>query len=349
MSEDQNKMEDWQFFLQKEGDYAWLPLETPQVEILEGRYQLIAHTSTVGTSVRVNIRHRYEQENIPQENIQESVRQIELSGKVEILPLVYLGLGSWSITCYPKSESQDRTSSDRPESYSLDIQVLSQDFDLFEDWNFDLPETIESDSSSDTSFIPRELELADLVAGEQKSPAVLTPSVPVEAQLETLPSDLELASAKAQRSDQDPVPSLQEFSDEVKTTPAVQHHIETTIESSSESASAHGSDTLILPTFSDQTPTIEFRTVSPKELPRPVSDCQPSQPNQHHSPQLPSFTLSKAVVTNKQDQRHRSLSKIQIIAAAVKHQGTPNELSRSTRQEKFQSKLHRIAVGADKP
>ena len=92
-------MDNWQFFLQKEGDYAWLPLETPQVEILEGRYQLIAHTSNAGQSVRVNIRHQYELDNIPQENIQESNRPIEVSGKIEILPLVYLGLGSWSISC----------------------------------------------------------------------------------------------------------------------------------------------------------------------------------------------------------------------------------------------------------
>jgi hypothetical protein len=32
--------EDWAFLLQQEGDRAWLPLESPDVEVLEGRYRL---------------------------------------------------------------------------------------------------------------------------------------------------------------------------------------------------------------------------------------------------------------------------------------------------------------------
>jgi len=34
-------MQSWEFLLQKEGDRVWLPLESPDVEILEGRYRVI--------------------------------------------------------------------------------------------------------------------------------------------------------------------------------------------------------------------------------------------------------------------------------------------------------------------
>lgn len=285
-------MESWQFFLQKEGDYAWLPLETPQVEILEGRYQLIAHTANAGQSVQVKIRHQYEQEDIPQENIQESIRQVSLSGKVEILPLIYLGLGSWSISCEPEVETEASDSSTvASASYSLEIQVLSQDFDLFEDWTFS-----ELDSPPET--------------------------IPIN---QPIPEKISHPSALKESPIESPI-----------TATIDEHHAPIT--------PARKNTELHLPTFSTQTvPSRALRTVSPKELPRPVSDHQLPIPQ---SPQLPVFTSAKAIVITKQTQRARSLNKIQLIATAVSQRPGP-EISASTLQKKFHSKLNRIAVGAE--
>ena len=295
-------MENWQFFLQKEGDYAWLPLETPQVEILEGRYQLIAHTANAGQSVQVKIRHQYEQENVPQENIQESIRQIGLSGKVDILPLIYLGLGSWSISCHPELQADISGSSDTAsvQSYDLEIQVLSQDFDLFDDWTFS-----ELDSQEDNINSEKTIETALNTKTTETVPVRLAEPI---------------VSPAIAESHQSPSP----------------------ISHTQESTPLH------LPDFSTQTvvPSRAFRTVSPKELPRPVSDRQLPTPPQ--SPQLPVFSKAKAVVATQQIQRHRSLSKIQLIAAAVSQRHGP-EISPSTRQEKFHSKLNRIAVGEKRP
>ncbi|MEM9135871.1 MAG: hypothetical protein AAGB01_00780, partial [Cyanobacteria bacterium P01_F01_bin.42] len=136
--EEIDMMDNWQFFLQKEGDYAWLPLETPQVEILEGRYQLIAHTSESSSTVRVTIQHQHDLDSVAQDNRQEEFRSVESSGKVEILPLAYLGLGSWSIACYPQPpEEMGATATLSQAPYALEIQVLPQDFDLFEDWDYE--------------------------------------------------------------------------------------------------------------------------------------------------------------------------------------------------------------------
>ena len=46
-------MKKLEFLLQKEGDRAWLPLETPDVEILEGRYRVVASNRTTSKEVVV--------------------------------------------------------------------------------------------------------------------------------------------------------------------------------------------------------------------------------------------------------------------------------------------------------
>lgn len=317
-------MENWQFFLQKEGDYAWLPLETPQVEILEGRYQLIAQTAKAGQSILVNIRHQYEHEDIPQENMQESIRQIGLSGKVEILPWVYLGLGSWSISCrfQEDQEGAEAQSSESAQSYELEIQVLSQDFDLFEDWNY-----------------------GDLDVQEEKTAVETSLEIPVvtESSVEIWP-DLLIPVANLSEGDasdrivpevvvaEDSPPGLKSFR-----LPEIDH---------SHPPVSHSSESmgLLLPTFSASVPALSFRVVSPTELPRPVSDRE--IPVAHHAPQLPVFTTSRVVVMTKQAQRVRSLTKIRLIGAAVSQRQSP-DIAPTTLQEKFYSKLSRIAVGAE--
>ncbi len=56
-------MEYWEFLLQKEGDRSWLPLESPTVEILEGRYRVVARSSRKQTNVEVRIIHQATEEN----------------------------------------------------------------------------------------------------------------------------------------------------------------------------------------------------------------------------------------------------------------------------------------------
>ena len=48
-------MEYWEFLLQQEGDSSWLPLDTSQMEILEGRYRIMAHCNQPDTPVQVHI------------------------------------------------------------------------------------------------------------------------------------------------------------------------------------------------------------------------------------------------------------------------------------------------------
>ena len=317
-------MDNWQFFLQKEGDYAWLPLETPQVEILEGRYQLIAHTSNAGQSVRVNIRHQYELDNIPQENIQESNRPIEVSGKIEILPLVYLGLGSWSISCSVESDAADTNTSGKTETFDLEIEVLSQDFDLFEDWNFDALESEEKTESLE-SVLPW-LEEAVQEPEEIPAAAPLAPTAIMEAPKWELEDEIEA------------IESLESV------IPAETIVSEETTESLPELIEENSEVTLHLPSFSGELPQVVFRTVSPQELPQRVCDRELTEAEKPKSPQLPTFTHVKSIAFRKQNQRARSLSKMKLIASAVNQKEQPNEIATGSLQQKFHDKLNRIAV-----
>ena len=48
-------MKKLEFLLQKEGDRAWLPLETPDVEILEGRYRVVARVPHPNTDIEIRV------------------------------------------------------------------------------------------------------------------------------------------------------------------------------------------------------------------------------------------------------------------------------------------------------
>jgi hypothetical protein len=55
----------WEFLLQKEGDRDWLPLETAHVEISEGRYRIIAHSSYCEVPVEIRLSQLLTSQNSP--------------------------------------------------------------------------------------------------------------------------------------------------------------------------------------------------------------------------------------------------------------------------------------------
>ncbi|MGF1602608.1 MAG: hypothetical protein ACFCU8_11405 [Thermosynechococcaceae cyanobacterium] len=120
------------FLIQKEGDGEWLPLESPTVEVLEGRYHLIAHTDQVEYPVDIQIRHRYEENGILQEELQQRRQQPDPQGSLSLLPISFLGRGLWTLTCFVPTQAAD----DAPHRQSINLQVLAEDCDLISDWEF---------------------------------------------------------------------------------------------------------------------------------------------------------------------------------------------------------------------
>jgi hypothetical protein len=163
----------WQFLIQKEGDRDWLPLESPNVEILEGRYYLRAQVDCPSVQVEVQIRHEYELEGIPQEVTQRRRQRTDAQGLLELFGLTYLPPGLWELQC---RIAEEQGTQDNPPLQKLFLQVLAQDFELLSDWAVPEP-SFEGTQSIDLNFLEtdRPFVLASTSANGQ---TVRLPAIP---------------------------------------------------------------------------------------------------------------------------------------------------------------------------
>jgi hypothetical protein len=92
-------MEQWQFLIQKQGDRAWQSLESPSVEILEGRYRVVARTASANTDVEVRVTHLSQQENPPRRRIHKRSRRTNVEGLMAVIPFTYFAVGEWELRC----------------------------------------------------------------------------------------------------------------------------------------------------------------------------------------------------------------------------------------------------------
>ncbi|MEA5447725.1 hypothetical protein VB780_04035 [Leptolyngbya sp. CCNP1308] len=145
-------MEYWEFLLQKEGDQSWLPLDTSQVEILEGRYRVMAHTSHANTPVHIQIdqvltdsrsdpsRNRQGAGGEPEPPARRSLRrqgQINENGLMVVMPFTRLGEGAWDIQCASAiAANPENASAAAPSSwcYAVQLRVVAQDSADDGDW-----------------------------------------------------------------------------------------------------------------------------------------------------------------------------------------------------------------------
>lgn len=125
---------DLEFLIQKEGDYEWLPLESLSVEILVGRYQLIAQASEADCPIQVHIRHQYVQDGVWQEVVQQQLLHTDSQGRIEVLPPTFLQHGRWIVSCSPQQEGRFGLS--EVDSHCVQLQVLTHDVDLDQEWEF---------------------------------------------------------------------------------------------------------------------------------------------------------------------------------------------------------------------
>lgn len=128
---------DLEFLIQKEGDFEWLPLESLTVEILVGRYQLIAQASEANTPIEVHIRHQYVQEGIWQEQVHQQLLHTDSQGRIEVLPPTFLHHGRWIISCTPTDPDHLAATTD---CHCVQLHVLEQENDFDQAWELlDIP------------------------------------------------------------------------------------------------------------------------------------------------------------------------------------------------------------------
>ncbi|MGI8500765.1 MAG: hypothetical protein ACR2LR_06450 [Hassallia sp.] len=116
-------MEHWQFLLQKQGDRSWHTLESPNLQILEGRYRVLARSNRPNIDVEVRVIHSSTQEVPIQRRVQKRSRRTNNEGLMAVIPFTHLKPGIWELRC-----SGDLMSDMLGKSwqYSIKMQVLPQ-------------------------------------------------------------------------------------------------------------------------------------------------------------------------------------------------------------------------------
>jgi hypothetical protein len=134
-------MEYWEFLLQKEGDRSWLPLESPNVEILEGRYRIVARSSRPNMPVEIRVSHNLAGD-LPKRRMRST--QTNRDGLVVVIPFTRLQPGGWEMLC-----RGDLMADMMGEGwqYSVRLQVVAQETE--EEWNPDWQRTPEAQTTAE--------------------------------------------------------------------------------------------------------------------------------------------------------------------------------------------------------
>ncbi|MEM9976975.1 MAG: hypothetical protein AAF808_05035 [Cyanobacteria bacterium P01_D01_bin.2] len=157
----------WEFLIQQEGDQTWLPLEAKQVEILEGRYRMAAHTSHYETSVEVRVSQLLLDEVPPRRRVRKRRAMTNDSGLLAIFPFIQLAPGHWEIDCNSPDVMDDLLGEGW--HYAVQLQVTPRDEDDWEpDWSeaakvsypAAAPEPASSTNSQDGGSSAMDLQLA---------------------------------------------------------------------------------------------------------------------------------------------------------------------------------------------
>ena len=143
-------MKYWEFLIQKEGDETWLPLEAQQVEILEGRYRVVAHTDRTNIPIEIRVSQLVTDEMPPRKRVRKRTSQISDNGLVVVMPFVHLTPGQWDLKCSSVNVIDDFMGDGW--QYSVQLQVFEHSN---EDWSEDWPVPDDGDAVN-TTLVPAE-------------------------------------------------------------------------------------------------------------------------------------------------------------------------------------------------
>ncbi|PZO47700.1 MAG: hypothetical protein DCF15_18745 [Phormidesmis priestleyi] len=167
-------MKYWEFLIQKEGDQTWLPLEAQQVEILEGRYRVVAHTDRVETPMDIRVSQLITDELPTRKRIRKRTGKTNGTGLVVVMPYMHLKPGEWELIC----SGLDNLDALTGESwqYHVQLHVFAR---TEEDWSSEWP--IPTDSETVDSVLIEDSSARDLSHATRED----LPLLQAQAELET--------------------------------------------------------------------------------------------------------------------------------------------------------------------
>ncbi|MCT7953867.1 hypothetical protein [Laspinema palackyanum] len=144
-------MEDWEFLIQKEGDRSWLSVESPEVEILEGRYRMVARCSRNNVPVEIRAIYQSSEEFPPKRRMQKRGTRTNAEGLMVVIPFTRLKPGFWDFTCFLDQTTQG----------SIRVEVLSIEEEGGSDFSGGLTSGFEEETESDQEEEFSQVEGAD--------------------------------------------------------------------------------------------------------------------------------------------------------------------------------------------
>lgn len=152
-------MENWQFLIQKQGDRHWQSLDSSRLEILLGRYRVLARSHLVNQQVEVLVTHSLPWADQSKKLIVQGTRRSNQDGLIAVLPFTDLQEGIWELQCW------GRVGEDESWQYSLVLGVSSPDEDGLTENNSQIDTETEYSEygSDDASGDPISSTMEDLI------------------------------------------------------------------------------------------------------------------------------------------------------------------------------------------
>ncbi len=95
----------WEFLIQREDDRSWKTLTSPNLQIVEGQYRIIANTSAIDATVRTQV--FYHTDNDPPQLSQSRSQSVSSEGVLVVLPFTHLQAGMWHFKCNVEISEND--------------------------------------------------------------------------------------------------------------------------------------------------------------------------------------------------------------------------------------------------
>jgi hypothetical protein len=92
-------MGNWEFLIQREGDKGWRPIKTGGLQLMEGRYRIVANSNLNDTEIQTQITHQVMGENALERRSQPRSHISNSRGLVVVMPFADLRSGVWQFVC----------------------------------------------------------------------------------------------------------------------------------------------------------------------------------------------------------------------------------------------------------
>lgn len=162
----------FEFLIQREGDRSWLPIESSEVEILEGRYRIMGRSPQLHHPIDIRISYLDLEAIPPRRRTHKRTSQTNAQGLVAVMPFTVLRNGKWGIQCSAENVSEDDSSEEGQRGTwqrKIQLQVLEDTAHHADDFepeyaSVEDPEDIVNELSADPEREHHELQSIPLAA-----------------------------------------------------------------------------------------------------------------------------------------------------------------------------------------